>query len=265
MALHPREVAFRESGLYVDREGGPFCGDRIDVLYRFFELFDLKNIPKIDLILYAVRKELVRATPPIKSHLEEKLLLALFCHGALKEFWLQQMGKASYVACLRVFPQSWVMDPRPLPPHAVIPGLEIAGKPVSDWAQVKQATQRERELVLKPSGFSPLAWGSRGVVIGHDVSAEEWAEGVDAALSLFERTPYVLQRFHKGRQFSVSYYDFDRGELKSMQARVRLCPYFFVSGETTRLGGILATAVSLEKKVIHGMSDAVMAPVAVRD
>ncbi len=265
IALHPREIAFRESGLYVDRESDRFHGERIDVLYRFFELFDLKNIPKIDLILYAVRKELVRATPPIKANLEEKMLLALLSHGSLKDFWLQHLGKATYEKCLQVFPESWVMDSRPVPPHAVIPGLTIGGRPVSDWNQVKGASQRERELVLKPSGFSPEAWGSRGVLIGHDVSAEEWADGVQRALEVFETTPHVLQRFHKGRQYPVDYYDFELGELQSMRTRVRLCPYYFVHGETTRLGGILATAVSLEKKIIHGMSDAVMAPVAVRD
>ncbi len=49
-----------------------------------------------------------------------------------------------------------------------------------------------------------------------------------------------------------------------MPARVRLCPYYFVYDGEARLGGILATAVSLDKKIIHGMSEAVMAPVAVR-
>jgi len=263
-ALHPREIAFGEAGLFVDREDDPERGERIDVLYRFFELFDLKNIPKIDLILYAIRKELVRATPPIKSNLEEKLLFALLHHGALRDFWREHLGEASYAVCRRVFPKTWVVDARPIPPHAVIPDLEIGGRPVSDWAQLKGATQKERELVLKASGFSPEAWGSRGVLIGHDVSAEEWANGIDRALALFERTPHVLQRFHKGRQFRIAYYDFDDGETKTMNARVRLCPYFFVEGGETRLGGILATAVSLEKKVIHGMSEAIMAPVAVR-
>ena len=35
-------------------------------------------------------------------------------------------------------------------------------------------SQKDRRLVLKVSGFSELAWGSRGVTIGHDVSSEEW-------------------------------------------------------------------------------------------
>ncbi len=267
---HPRQLLYTEEGVYVpDPEGecelfGTACR-RVDVVYRFFELFDLKNIPKIDLLLYAVRKELVQMTPPIKSHLEEKLLMALLHHGALGSFWQDQMGHRSYEVCRRVFPESWIVDPRPLPPHAVIPGLEMGGRPVSDWRQLKSARQRERELVLKPSGYSPEAWGSRGVMIGHDLPAEEWAEGIEKALASFETTPYVLQRFHKGRRFEVKYFDFDEGRVKSMGARLRLCPYYFCVGEETKLGGVLATACSLEKKVIHGMADAVMAPVAVAE
>ena len=62
----------------------------------------------------------------------------------------------------------------------------------------------------------------------------------------------------------MRYYDFDAGEVKTMPARVRLCPYYFVYNGEARLGGILATAVVFGQKVIHGMSEAVMAPVAVR-
>jgi hypothetical protein len=261
VTVHPRELIFTEDGLFAEVEGQT---TRIDVLYRFFELFDLKNIPKIDLILYAIRKELVQVTPPLKSHLEEKLWMALLHHGSLRSFWLEQLGRETYELLRRIFPMSWVMDARPLPPHAQIPGLEVGGLPVVDWNQLKGATQRERELVIKPSGFSPTAWGSRGVKIGHDLPQDEWAQGIDEALQAFETTPHVLQRFHKGRRFEVRYFDFASGEVKPMPARVRLCPYFFVYNGEARLGGILATAVSLDKKIIHGMSEAVMAPVAVR-
>ena len=39
-------------------------GQPVDTLYRFFELFDLKNIPNYDLLLYAARKQLITMTPP---------------------------------------------------------------------------------------------------------------------------------------------------------------------------------------------------------
>ena len=48
-----------------------------------------------------------------------------------------------------------------------------------------------------------------------------------------------------------------------MDGRVRLSPYYFVAGDVPKLGGILATACPLDKKLIHGMTEAIMAPCAV--
>jgi hypothetical protein len=50
-----------------------------------------------------------------------------------------------------------------------------------------------------------------------------------------------------------------------MDGRVRLTPYFFVTGESVRVGGILATVAPADKRLIHGMSDAIMAPCAIAE
>ena len=66
----------------------------VDVLYRFYELFDLLNIPKWELMFYSAKKRTVVMTPPPKSYLEEKLCLALFHHHPmLQPFWKRQLGK----------------------------------------------------------------------------------------------------------------------------------------------------------------------------
>ncbi len=259
--IRPNDIIFEEDGLFCDVGNGR---ERISVLYRFFELFDLKNIPKIDLMLYAVRKEKVVITPPLKSYLEEKLLFALFHHPYLKGFWLDEIGQESYDLLRTIFPQTWIMDPRPLPPQGIIPGLELGGRPVTDFHQLKDATKRERELVIKPSGFSELAWGSRGVSIGHDMSSKLWNTVVEESLKSLHDTPYILQKFHKSKQSGFKYYNFDTKVIKSENGRARFCPYYFVSGDEVELGGILATVCPLNKKIIHGMVDSVMAPVAVR-
>jgi hypothetical protein len=49
-----------------------------------------------------------------------------------------------------------------------------------------------------------------------------------------------------------------------MAGRARLSPYYFVTGERAELAGVLATICPPDKKVIHGMRDAVMAPCAVK-
>jgi hypothetical protein len=120
----------------------------------------------------------------------------------------------------------------------------------------------ERDYVVKPSGFSELAWGSRGVRVANDLTKDQWREALESALAAYPKTPHILQRFHKGRRIATEYYDRGADAVKTMDGRVRLCPYYFVIGDETRLGGILATVAPADKRLIHGMSDAILAPCA---
>jgi hypothetical protein len=61
-----------------------------------------------------------------------------------------------------------------------------------------------------------------------------------------------------------AFFDFATEQLVPMPGRVRLCPYYFVSGDgdaaRPKLGGVLATVVPADKKIVHGMRDAILAP-----
>lgn len=257
--VHPEEVIFREDGLFLEPGDGEV---RIDVLYRFFELFDLKNIPKVELLMYSNKKGRVKSTPPYKPQLEEKLAFALFRHPALVPLWEKELGSETFTLLSHLIPETWILDPRKVPPYGVIPGLNIRGKPVQDWRELMFLTQKERELVIKPSGFSPQSWGSRGVVVGHDVSSEVWGQTLEESLGRFPEQPSILQTFHKGRRVRTRYWDASNGSMAGMEARVRLTPYYFVIDGAARLGGILATLCPHDKKKIHGMTDAVLLPCA---
>jgi len=235
-----------------------------DAIYRFFELFDLPNIPAAEPILRMASEKRVRLTPPPKPLFEEKLAAALLWNGNLKDFWRRELGAGFYEKLLQLTPMSWVVDPAPLPPHAAIPWLNL-----TDWGQLKSLTQKERDLILKISGFAANAWGARGVHLGSDMPASEWGRVVDDALADFGRNPWILQRYHKPKVVPARWYDFAAKEFRPMEGRVRLCPYYFVSGEgdamRAKLCGALATICPLDKKIIHGMSDAILAPVAWKD
>lgn len=258
--VEPRELRFTEEALFIKADSGE---RPVSLLYRFFELFDLKNVPKSELILYSAKKDRVVVTPPFKPALEEKLAFALLHHPLLASFWQRELGAETFQMLLRLMPRTWILDPRPVPPHAVIPDLRLAGRPVADWRDLSHASQKDRRFVIKPSGFSELAWGSRGVSVGHDLSQPEWASALDAALAAFPTTPHILQEFRKGRQFNLAYYDAGTDDVVPMSGRVRLSPYYFVTAQGAQLAGVLATACSLEKKLIHGMRDAIMAPCSV--
>jgi hypothetical protein len=224
-------------------------------VYRFFELFDLPNIPKIDNLLRANAEGRVAITPPIKPFLEEKMWFALFWLKPLHEFWRRELGEKYFLKLQEVIPYSWMLDPTPLPQHAVIPRLEI-----HDWREAAKLSQKERDLLLKVSGFSPLGWGSRGISLGSDLAHAEWEKRIEDALAKFDSSPTIMQRFHKGSLFEHRYWDADSGELKTMKGRVRLCPYYFVEQDKVKLRGALATIVPADKKFLHGMRDAILAP-----
>ena len=224
-------------------------------VYRFFELFDLPNIPGIEKTLRAVAEGKIKITPPIKPYLEEKMWFALFWMQPLHEFWRRELGDKYFQQLQELIPYSWLLDPTPLPQHAVIPRLEI-----HDWREAGAFSQKDRHLLLKVSGFSPLGWGSRGIALGSDLPHAEWQQRIENALGTFETSPTILQKFHKGRLFEHRYWDRDSGELKTMKGRVRLCPYYFVEENKVKLGGALATIVPADKKLLHGMSDAILVP-----
>jgi hypothetical protein len=230
-----------------------------DAVYRFFELFDLANVPSANRIFELASAKRIRLTPPPKPVFEEKMLFALLWNRNLQSFWRQELGESFFQRLLRLVPYTWVVDPTVLPPHAAIPELNV-----TDWRQLQLLSHKERELILKVSGFSPHAWGARGVFLGSDLPHSEWAAAIEKALADFEHSPYVLQRYHKPVLVDAQWFDFDQNELKSMKGRVRLCPYYFVSGEAeaarAQLGGVLATICPPDKKIIHGMTEAIFAP-----
>jgi len=156
----------------------------------------------------------------------------------------------------KLIPYGWAVDPSEIPSHAAIPRLEVCS-----WDEVGEFSQKDRRLVLKVSGFSELAWGSRGVMIGHDEPLDRWRIAVSKAQAQFEMQPRVMQEFKETKLVEHPYFDPESGEIRMMVGRVRLCPYYFINqnGQSS-LGGCLATIVPADKKKIHGMRDGILVP-----
>lgn len=259
--VHPRQLRFDDRGLQLDVNDTLV---RVDAVYRFFELFDLKNIPKVEPVVYFAKKNAVRVTPPLKAFLEEKMWLALLHHPLLRPFWERELGAPSLALLAALVPRTWILDSRPAPPYAVIAGLQIEGQPVREWTALQRLTKKQREYVVKPSGFSDLAYESRGVSVGHDLPEEEWTARLSEALERFQRQPYVLQEFHKAARHRVQYYDFHRDEVRPMRGRVLVRPYYYLVDDRVVLSGVQAVICPPDKKVLHGMVDAVLVPCGVR-
>lgn len=225
-------------------------------IYRFFELFDLPNLPGASRAVQEAAEGRRPMVAPPKPQLEEKLWLPLLWSAHLHDYWFRHLGARYFRDLKRVVPRGWVIDPTPLPHFAVLPQLDIPG-----WEALKHFSQRERELVLKVSGFSPDGWGSRSVVIGQDTPQVEWRTAVDRALASFETNPYILQRFSHSHLFHHPVED-DAGTIDWMAGRIRMCPYYFVESGRARLRGVLVTYCPPDKKILHGMRDAALIPAA---
>ncbi len=254
--LHPDEVLEGEGGLFCDVEGERL---RIDVLYRFFELFDLDNVSCTHAVMAAAEAGNVVVTPPMRPFQEEKLSLALFHHPLLEDFWREALSKEVYTVLERVVPPSWLLEPVDLPHSAVLVGPQVAGKPIRDWRDLGEASQRERGWILKASGFHETAWGARSVTLGSNCSKEEWTKALDEALDPNREVNYVLQNYKKPALLEHPVYK-ETGEVDVQAGRLRLCPYYMCQGEQVDLVGILATFCPADKKIIHGMSDAALIP-----
>lgn len=228
-------------------------------LYRFFELFDTASIPPAQELLQRSAKGELLLSPPAVQHLEEKVWLALLHAPGLQTYWRKSLRGSHLQRLQQLIPHGWVVDPAPLPPMAALPWLNL-----HSWQEVAALSQKERRLVLKVSGFSSLAWGGRGVFIGHDMGKEEWAAAVETALDDFPRQLWLMQKFREARLVEHPYYTEDGG-LSQLRGRVRLCPYYFrTPGGQTVLGGCLATITPADKKKIHGMADAILVPCILR-
>jgi hypothetical protein len=258
-ALSWRVTGTGAGALEPDFEAARAEGHPLNV-YRFFEHFDLANIGVAAGLMAGARAGTVHVTPPFKPYMEEKMWFALFWLGPLREFWRRELGERHWLKLQKVIPRTWIMDPTPLPHHAVIADLEI-----NDWRELGTFSQRQRELILKISGYSEVAWGSRGVDLAQDLPHQEWQRAIDRALERFRTNPMLLQRFHKGRLVEQPYLDPVTGEIATMRGRVRLCPYYFLTDGKAHLRGVLATVCPPDKKLLHGMKDAIIVPARVAE
>ena len=285
--IRPEQIFPLGSTLCFDFDGSP---EKIDILYRFFELFDLSNIRTAPFIFEAWKASEVVIAPPMRHFQEEKLSLALLHHPRLREFWQEHLSKKAFGTMAKLVPESWILDATPLPPGAVLSGPLVGGRQMGDWRDLIHASQKERDLIIKISGYHETAWGARSVVLGSDCSREEWQYGVERALELAPSHLHLLQAFKKPKRLkhplypntsppaphpaihhntpgpSPAVHDHTSGPSPAValseakEGRLRLCPYYFVNAGKAKLAGALATFCPPDKKIIHGMQDAALLP-----
>src|SRR5215211_6287019 len=239
--LKPEDIFPLENSLFFDAEGNP---EKVDIIYRFFELFDLANVKTEKFFFEAWATGEVAISPPMRAFQEEKLTFALFHHHLLQDYWAESLSGHALKLLRGLIPASWAIDPAPLPPGAVLDGPRVGGRALNDWRDLGNASQKERDLIIKISGFHETAWGARSVVLGSDSSRDEWQEAVERAIRLAPTNLHVLQAYKKPRRLEHRIYEPQPDGMPAIAVpkagRLRLCPYYFVSGGKVKLSGALA-------------------------
>ena len=248
----PSDLEITDSGAFLNDE-------KINLLYRFWELFDHEEIPKMKELAQLVEEEKLVITPPMRPFQEEKLSLALFHHHRLQEFWEENLKSDELSLLRRVIPKTWILDPSPIPPGSTVDGPLVKSGLLGDWMDLAKVSKKERALVIKASGFHETAWGSRSVVVGDDVSLAEWTIALQSVLNSYPNPITILQEFKKPVRLEHPVFADDES-VKQMIGRVRISPYFFVLGDKVKWSGTLATFCPADKKIIHGMKDGALMP-----
>ena len=225
-------------------------------VYRFFELFDLPNLPRVGELMNAAAEGRVSVTPPFKPYLEEKMWFALFWLQPLREFWRRELGEKYFLKLQKVIPYTWLLDPTPLPQHAVIPRLEI-----HDWREASPVQpERARSLIESEWIFSARLGESR-CRARRGLAAQRMAKANRARAGNFRTIAHDSCSVSTKAGSSNSAIGIPKlRELKTMKGRVRLCPYYFVETDKVKMRGALATVAPADKKLLHGMRDAILVP-----
>lgn len=251
VVVRPEQLTYTADGVWLD-------GVKVARVYRFFELFDWQNVPGAHALLHLAAAGEVALTPPPKHYLEEKMWFAFLHDPDLAVYWRQLLGDEALSGLQQIFPATWLLAPD-------------RGGPYGNWQRLRQTSRRERPFVLKPSGFSALAWGGHGFSRGKDYTTGHWSETIEQLLQESGRSPFVLQSYEHSLPRQVSFYDVPTAQISQFSGKTRLCPYYFLrlnnrnwaAPEDVSLSGALATTVPMQKPVIHGMTEAVMSPTAI--
>ncbi len=96
-----------------------------------------------------VFQDKAHALPPLlpfaETSVNSPLWLALLHLRPLRDFWERELRRSTVDGLLDILPKAWLFDPAPLPPGAVIPGLEIAS-----WSELEALRESNRTFILTP-------------------------------------------------------------------------------------------------------------------
>ena len=109
------------------------------------------------------------------------------------------------------------MDPRPLPPQGVIAGLGSRRNAGFRLSPLDRSRQERTRLRRQTVGILRTGVGIARREDRQRPDKDEWLATIDTALASFDTTPYILQRFHKGKRLRQTYFDRESDEIRDLR------------------------------------------------
>jgi len=215
-----------------------------EAVYRAFYLSEVLSDENICQMVENTDKE--SFVPSITPQIEEKAILSFIWDKRFERFLKSHLGLGNFYFLKHLIPPTWIVGEEE---HFVL-GLPEG---VSTSLGLIDLPESKRKFVLKQSGFSDFSSWGRGVTFLHKATRK------DRELRLLEaqnsETLYIVQHFEEGIEKKISYYGND-GNIATMMAKIRLCPFYGFMDNSGDL--ISAVATCCEKTdYIHGMTSGV--------
>ena len=152
-------------------------------------------------------------------------------------------------------------DPKEIPPWCLFGWPESEWAKLTQWTDLAKASKKERSLVDQSQWFSMKLHGGReALVIGDDVSGDEWGETISNALNHYPSPICIIQEFMKPRSFTHPVF-LNEDKKYQMKQDGFVCRLIFTFDKKAKWSGTLATFCPADKKkIIHGMKDGSLMP-----
>ena len=171
--------------------------------------------------------------PTSTPQFEEKALLSFIWDKRYCNFFNNKLGSNYFKLLRNIIPKTWILGE-----EQYIDGGLPSGKQNS--LELAELGKSNRKFVLKQSGFSSSSSWGEGVVFLHKISGNKCSELLKLAFE-DKNHLYVIQEFNQGKLTPMTYIDLN-GELKSVNAKIRITPYYAYMGE--HKGKLIATKVT---------------------
>ncbi len=113
---------------------------------------------------------------------------ALLRLPALRSAWMSDLRASHLQHLLQLLPPAWVMDTTPIPPGAVIPGLEIAS-----WPELIRLRGTGRDFQIGPTALSDPHTENHW----HTTLTQALETKPSLCIEHFSSTSWILTRYHQ--------------------------------------------------------------------